>query len=334
VEWTVYVVKEGRRAVNVIDRLIEKHRDKPDLHITRALGSIVVVSEGRVIDVDRSGALEACPMQVWFGTSEPATYVQQKINEFGHFTCQRQTRRSDIAVPYGTSEMFMKALTGGVIDCAITVSDGAGSVITDDPSVVQGIGARMNGVFYTTPVVEVIEKYRNLGCTVFDDGRIDQMRSVRAAVSAGYRRIAVTVNAFYGESYSEIRDLEAAFGVDITLAAVCSTGVSEARAQELTDHADISWSCASGHVRDLGCRAILQLTYGIPVFIYTRKGLDLIAAYSDSAGASKLTNLDLEKQYLLASDIEGEKITIGKNYLRLAPATLPVIKGRQPRPLR
>ena len=327
------MVEQQHSSGSVVERLIEKHRDKQDLHITRALGSVIVVSDGKVIDVDDSGALEWCPMQVWFGSSDPAEYVQSKIAEFGHFTCCRQTHRDDIAVPYGTSEMFMKALRRGLVDCAITVSDGAGSVITDDPSVVQGIGARMNGVFYTTPVGEVIEKYRSVGCVVYDDARIDQVRAIRRAVSAGYRRLAVTVNAYCGESYKQIRDLEASLGVDITLAAVCSTGVTMERARELTRYSDIGWACASGHVRDFGRDAILQLTYGIPVFIYSRRGLELIGAYSDEDGASRLRSLDPDKQYILASNVDGGRIAIGRNYLRLAPATLPVIKGRQPRPL-
>jgi hypothetical protein len=45
-------------------------------------------------------------------------------------------------------------------------------------------------------------------------------------------------------------------------------------------------------------------------------------------------NLDPEKQYILATDVAGEKIAVGKGHLYLAPATLPVIKGRQPEPLR
>jgi putative methanogenesis marker protein 8 len=319
---------------SIIDVLIERHRDKADLHITRALGSVVVVSAGKVIDVDSSGALNSCPMQAWFGSAEPAEYVRQKIEEFGHFRCCRQTRLDSIAVPYGTSEMFMMALRRGVLDCAVTVSDGAGSVITADPSVVQGIGARMNGVFYTSPIREVIEEYRDMGCTVFDDGRIDQVRAIRTAASAGHTRIGVTVNAFYGESYGDIRKLEEELGIDITLAAVCSTGVSERRAEELTRYADIGWSCASEHVRVHGCSAILQLTYGIPIFIYTRRGLELLATYSDGRGAAALTSLDPDKQYILATDVGGERISVGKGYLHLAPATLPVIKGRQPDPLR
>lgn len=319
---------------NIIDTLIDKHKAREDLHITRALGAIVVVSDGKVIDVDTSGALRSCPMQVWFGSAEPAAYIQQKIEEFGHFRCCRQTERDDIVVPYGTSEMFMRALKHGLVDCAITVSDGAGSIITSNPSVVQGVGARMNGVFYTTPIREVIERYRELGCVVFDDGRIDQARAIRTAASAGYRRIAVTVNAFYGESYREVRGFEEELGIDIIVAAVCSTGVGEARARKLTRYADIGWSCASGHVRKLGRSAILQLTYGIPIFIYSRKGLALMAAYSDESGAGRLMNLDQDKQYILASDVRGERISVGKGYLYLAPATLPLIKGRQPNPLR
>jgi hypothetical protein len=169
---------------------------------------------------------------------------------------------------------------------------------------------------------------------VFDDGRIDQMRAIHTAASAGYRRIAVTVNAFYGESYQEIRRLEKDLGVDIILAAICSTGVSEERARELTDYTDIGWACASYHVRKLGRLAILQLTYGIPVFVYTRKGLELIASYSDEHGAKRLENLDPGKQYILATDVGGERITVGRGYLYLASATLPVLKGKQPDPLR
>jgi putative methanogenesis marker protein 8 len=328
------MIDEHDSARTIIDDLIRKHRDREDLHITRALGTIVVVSNGQVIDIDNRGALRSCPMQLWFGSSEPASYIRQKMDEFGHFRCCRQTQRDDIVVPYGTSEMFMMALKRGIVDCAITVSDGAGSVITSNPSVVQGVGARMNGVFYTTPIGEVIERYRDLGCIVFDDGRIDQLRAIRTAASAGYRRIAVTVNAFYGESYRETRLLEKTLEIDVTLAAVCSTGVGKGRAQELTDYADIGWSCASHHVRECARLAILQLTYGIPVFVYSPKGLDLIAAYSDQHGAKRLRNLDHSEQYILASDVAGERIRMGRGHLYLAAATLPIIKRNQPDPLR
>ena len=144
----------------------------------------------------------------------------------------------------------------------------------------------------------------------------------------------MTVNAFYGESYRQIRDLGKDLGIDITLAAICTTGVGEERARELTHYSDIGWACASLHVRRFGHLARLQLTYGIPVFVYSRKGLELIATYSNEAGTKTLRNLDPAKQYILASDVAGEKITVGRGYLYLAPATLPVLKRNQPDPLR
>jgi len=320
-------------AGNIIERLVARHRDREDLHITRALGAIVVISDGEVIDVDRSGILRYCPMQRYFGSAEPAAYIGEKIKEFGHFGCSRETQRDGIVVPYGTSEMFMMGLKRGLVDCAITVSDGAGSVITSDPSVVQGVGARMNGVFHTTPIREVIDRYRELGCIVFDDARIDQLRAIHAAASAGYRRMAVTVNAFHGESYRDTRDLEDTLGADLLIAAVCSTGVDEARAREIADYADIGWSCASRFVRDMGRLAILQLTYGIPVFVYSRKGIGLLAGYSDDRGAGILNNLDPGKQYILAYDVKGERIAMGRGHLYIAPARLPVLKRKHPDPL-
>ena len=45
-------------------------------------------------------------------------------------------------------------------------------------------------------------------------------------------------------------------------------------------------------------------------------------------------NLQQDEQYILATDVAGEKIAVGKGHLYLARATLPVIKGRQPDPLR
>ena len=44
-------------------------------------------------------------------------------------------------------------------------------------------GARMNGLFYTSPIPEVQAKLRACGCLVFDDARIDQVAGLRRAVA-------------------------------------------------------------------------------------------------------------------------------------------------------
>jgi len=50
----------------------------------------------------------------------------------------------------------MYAMRKNVIDSAVLVCDGAGTVIVNRPEIVQGIGARMNGLFYTTPIKNMI----------------------------------------------------------------------------------------------------------------------------------------------------------------------------------
>jgi putative methanogenesis marker protein 8 len=257
----------------------------------------------------------------------------EKIRRFGHFTPNREIVRPSIAIPYGTSEMVMTALRKGVVDCAVTVCDGAGTVVTADADVVQGIGARMNGLFHTTPIAEVQSKLRARGCIIFDDAAIDQLRGIRAAVDAGYSTLGVTVNSCCGESLEAMRGLETALEIGMTIAAVCATGVSAERAEAIVRFADLTWSCGSRHMRDLGSKAILQITQGIPIFVYTRRGLEMIAAYADDDGEAVIGALDPRKQYLLYSGAGDRRIRLGNNLLNLREAALPVPGKRCPEPL-
>jgi len=317
-----------------VEELIDKHRDKRDLHITRVMCSWVVVSGGKVIDVDRSRQLDHCPLQRWFSDAPVEEYIGEKIKEFGHFTADREIVRDSIDVPYGTSEMLMCALRKGVLDCAVTVCDGVGTVVTDNPKVIQGIGARMNGLFHTSPIPAVLEGLREHGCRVFDDARIDQVRGLRTAAELGFRRIGLTVNICRGDSFSELRAVERETDVSLVIAGICSTGAGPDRAGEAIEHSDIAWSCASRHMREGSGDARLQLTLGIPVFVYTDSGLEFLAAYSDEEGGELIRGLDPKKRYLVSGGKPGTKIRLGKNALYLAEAVLPVVGKHAPKPLR
>ena len=316
-----------------IEALIRRHRHRKDLHITRSMGAIVVVSEGRVVEVDRTDALDYCPLQRMLSDRDAATYVEEKVRRFGHYTEKRELTRETVAVPFGTSEMFMAALRKGIVDCAVTVCDGVGTVISASPEIVQGIGARMNGLFYTTPIPSVIAELRGLGCVVFDDARIDQVRGYRAAVATGYRRIALTANGYHGERMAELREVERSSGTTAFVAAICTSGVSDRRARELADSADLVWSCASRRAREAGAHAILQVTHGIPIFVHTLRGLQIAAAYADERGAERLNAIGADEQYILAAAVDGEAVRIGNRTLYLARATLPVPGRREPVPL-
>jgi hypothetical protein len=158
---------------------------------------------------------------------------------------------------------------------------------------------------------------------------------VQAAADAGPERIAVTMNGYYGESFERIWEAGTAAGVALLIAAVCNTGIGLERAEEITRHADIAWSCSSRHVRALGERALLQLTLDMPVFAYSRKGLSLLAAFADPGGAAVLDSLPTGNQYLLASrPLPGScRIRIGPGFLHLGEHALPVAGRREPSPL-
>ena len=255
--------------------------------------------------------------------------IESKIRKFGFFTKKRKIEEKNIAIPYGASEMLMYALRKRVIDCAVIACDGAGTVVTSKPDVVQGVGARMNGLFFTSPIPEVIERLEKEGCIVpFPDARINQTGGVKAAAGLGYKKIAVTVNGFGKEKLSVFREIEKEYNISITVLVVCTTGVARARAREISKFSDLAWSCASGMLRETaGDNAILQISKKIPVFAFTVKGIAITEAYS-----SKLIseNMNFNKQYVIWSHPGGQKLKMGNFVAYLREAKLPVRSRKEP----
>ena len=319
---------------------VEENRSK-DLHIVRFYSSYIAISNGKIINVT-DPHMAYCPLASSFyrGLSSSANSyllkqaimksVSSKISRFGHFTHRRELFRKDIAVPYGASEILMYALRKKCIDAAVVVCDGAGTVIVNKPELVQGIGARMNGLFYTTPIQGVIRKLKEAGShVVFQNGGINQIKGVEKAVLLGYKNIAVTINASMDESFSKLKKVEKNYGISLTFLAVCTTGIDKDRIREIGKYADIVWSCASEEIRTIiGKKAILQLSRKIPVFVLTKKGLNLISKYSSKEGL--IRSLDLTKQYVIAGGYNGKKMKMGNFNARLNEAKLPVRHKKEP----
>ena len=314
------------------------------LHIIRFFSSFAAISKGKVIKLTEP-YMEYCPLASSLYNdikkSEKLSSesikkaiikaVDEKISKFGHFTEKRELYRDDIAIPYGASEILMYAMRKKIIDAAVVVCDGAGTVIVNRPEIVQGIGARMNGLFFTTPIYKIMEKLRNSNChIVFRDANINQIEGAEKAARLGYRNIAVTVNGFTDENLNKLKEIEEDYEVSITSLVVCTTGITEKRIQEIEEYADLVWSCASGEVRKIvGEKAILQLSRKIPVFVLTRKGLLLTGGYSSDGKFIK--NLDLNKQYIIAGSCKGRNIRMGNFDTYLSEAELPVRDGKEPR---
>jgi putative methanogenesis marker protein 8 len=257
--------------------------------------------------------------------------IEEKIEKFGSFTAGRELKREDIAVPYGASEMMMYALKKGGIDAAVTVCDGAGTVISDFPSLIQGIGARMNGLFYTTPIPNVIKGIEDKkGIVVFPDtAEIDQIEGLKKAAEKGYRKIAVTINGYTDDDLSRIPIIEKEYGIKAVSIIVCTTGISRKRAEHISQWSDLIWSCASGEVREIvGRLSVLQISLGIPVFVLTKKGLDFTSNYASEPDL--IRGLALNTQYIISGKFKGLSIKMGDISTYLSKSYLPVRSKKEP----
>ncbi len=315
-----------------------------DLHITRKAGALVAISNGKVIKSE-TPKLKYCPLFEALFSQQEITQknieekFQLQTEKWGMFSPQRKISDCHIIVPFGASEMIMYALKRGRVDAAVVACEGAGTVVTDDHGVVQGIGAYMNGLFYTTPIKEVVSRLKKHDAMIVSDSaEIDQVKGVELAMEKGFKRVAVTVRGDEHESMIKIRGLMLKNpGLEIIILAVCATGISALQARAIRDNADLAWACASSKIREIvGPAAMVQVGMKIPVFVLTKRGVDFISNYSqDNELKRKLKELG-QKKYITSNQYEkgGIKLNMGKFSVYLYDTEkLPISSSGQPHPL-
>jgi putative methanogenesis marker protein 8 len=316
-----------------------------DLHVLKYFSSVITVSEGRVINVT-DPSLRSCPLARHFypefKDADPENVaslrhaiqkiIESKIRNYGFFTSDRSFHFPKCAVPYGASEMLAASLKNRLIEAAVVVCDGAGTVITPFPETVQGIGARMNTLIFTSPIKEIQKKLNEAGSCILSENNawIDQVKGVEKAVALGFEKIGVTLPGSAAGQLEQIRKFEKKAKVEVTLLAVCTSGISGEKIEMILQNADLVWSCASGEVREkIGPVAKLQLSKQIPVFALTERGVAFAASYLNDP--SLPLHLDDAKQYLLSSEMGGWPVDSGSSQKYVCETVLPVKAGKSPR---
>jgi len=241
--------------------------------------SRVKVEDEKVLDASEP-MIEWCPLfdkirDIKKVTSESAAAnMEFRMKEHGMFSARRKLQMG-IFVGFGASESMMTGIKTGIIDAAVTVCDGAGSVITANADLVQGMGGYISGLLKTDPIPEVIEGIRAMdGHVLFpEDGKIDQIEGAAYAAGAGFKKFAVTVaDALSAE---KLRLLEKATGVKIMIIGVHLTGISSDEASRLLATADIVTGCASKHIREQ-VKPLVQVGTAVPLFGLTQWGKELL----------------------------------------------------------
>jgi putative methanogenesis marker protein 8 len=255
-------------------------------HEIYCCGARVRISE-KGVEVLTEPTVEYCPLhEALYGTKKidveaVRKTVEMKIADFG-FCCANRDFDAEPIVVYGASEMMRVWLEKGLVDCAVVVCEGAGTVITHNGELVQSIGARLTGIIKTSPIKEIIERVEADGGVVLDkaSARIDQVEGVKRAFDSGFKRVAVSIAGFQAKAISEIRKCEEAnAGLDVLVFSVCNTCVDDADVKGIVK-ADVACASASKMLRtEIGKKALLQLGVTIPVYALTDNGKRLVLAY-------------------------------------------------------
>jgi putative methanogenesis marker protein 8 len=259
-------------------------------HEIYCCGARVQISE-KGVKLLTPPTVEYCPLhEALYGTKKidadaVRKTVEKKVNGYG-FCCENRVFKAEPVVAYGASEMMQVWLEKSLIDCAVIVCEGAGTVITANGALVQAIGARLTGIIRTSPIKSTIERIEAEGGTVLEkkSARIDQVEGVKQAFNLGFKRIAVSVTGFQAKAISEIRRFEEEAEADVTVFSVCNTCVDDAAVQHIAK-ADIACASASKILREkIGTKALMQLGVTIPVYALTEKGKKLVLAYLSEFG--------------------------------------------------
>jgi putative methanogenesis marker protein 8 len=252
-------------------------------HLLEIAKARVRVKDGK-IEILTDPGIRCCPLHrdlygIEKESRESAERVLQgHMQELGMYGPERVLELQEKPVSFGASEILMDAMTEGLVDAAVVVCEGAGTVVAARPDVLQAIGAHMTGLIETEPIAEIQDGLERRGCLLLDrKGTVDQVQGFKRAVAAGFQRIAVTVAGTNARDAAALREMGEKLGLRPFLLAVHPSGISEAEAEVLAESCDLVWSCASKAVRDVvGERARLQMGISITVFALTGEGKRLL----------------------------------------------------------
>jgi len=253
-------------------------------HLVEMAGALVRVRDGR-IEVLSDPKVKWCPLRsgLYGHKAESKETVESvlgsHIEELGMYGPDRVLELSERPVSFGASEMISDGMKEGLVDAAVVVCEGAGTVIATRPEVVQALGAHMTGLVRTEPIEEIQTGLRERGSILLDDRcTIDQVEGYRRALDAGFERIVVTITGRRAFESEEIRKMAStSAGEGPVIFAVHNLGVAEDQAEVLAESCDVVWACASRTVRDVvGRRATLQIGISIPVYALTDRGKRLV----------------------------------------------------------
>jgi len=257
-----------------------------------ALGKAkVVIREGKVVKVEEP-LIDYCPLFHKYRGIEKLTpqvikeNMEFRIEDFGMCTSQRKMKMADF-LSFGISETLGTLLEEKLIQCAVIVCEGCGTVILEDPELVQGIGGRISGIISTTPIDEIINVVGSDKVLNPEKAKINQVEGVLKAIKDGYTKIAVTVAS--AEDARKIREIESENeDVKIYIFTVHTTGLSSEDAEAIFEDADVITACASLQIRKTAEKKdAFSVGASIPIYAASEDGEKFLKMRIEKIGGLK-----------------------------------------------
>jgi putative methanogenesis marker protein 8 len=263
-----------------------------DEHVIEALGKTrIVVRNGKVVEVGEP-KINYCPLfDKYRGIKEITPEAAKKniefrIQDFGMCTPKRTLKMKDF-LSFGVSETLSTLLDENMIDCAVIVCEGCGTVIVTDPEFVQGMAGRISAFLSTSPITKIIDTIGTENVLNPETAEINQIKGVLKAINMGYKNIAVSVIS--AEDSKTLRDIEKEHeGVNIYIFAAHVSEMSKKEAEELFDYADVITGCSSKYIREVGeNREVFTAGASIPIYGVTEAGEKFLKRRIEKIGGLK-----------------------------------------------
>jgi len=257
-----------------------------------ALGKAkVVIKNGKVVEVGEP-LIDYCPLFHKYRGIEKLTSqvikenMQFRVNDFGMCTGERKLKMADF-LSFGISETLGTLLDEKIIECAVIVCEGCGTVIVQDPERVQGIGGRISGIVSTTPISEIINNLGEDKVLSPETAEINQIKGVLKAITDGYKKIGVTTAS--AEDALKLREIESQHDdVKIYIFTVHTTGLSREDAEILFENVDVITACASLHIRNIAEeRNTFSVGASIPIYAPSKDGEKFLKMRIEKIGGLK-----------------------------------------------
>lgn len=263
-----------------------------DEHVIEALGKTrIVVRNGKVVEVGEP-KINYCPLfDKYRGIKEitpdaAKENIEFRIKDFGMCTPQRKLKMKDF-LSFGVSETLGTLLDESIIDCAVIVSEGCGTVIVEDPEFVQGMAGRISAFLSTSPIEKIIVTVGPENVLNPETAEINQIEGVLKALKMGHKNIAVSIISV--EDAKKLRNIEKKHeGVNIYIFAAHVSEMSKEEAEELFDYADVITGCASKYIREVGeNREVFTAGASIPIYGATEAGEKFLKRRIEKIGGLK-----------------------------------------------